>query len=76
MLLKKHFKASFADLCPISGTLANMAVFSALTKKGDKILTLGIEGGSHVSNEEPGAAGILGLKVFHIDFDKKTFQLI
>jgi glycine hydroxymethyltransferase len=32
--------------------------------------TLGIDGGSHVSHEEPGAAGILGLKVFHINFDK------
>ncbi len=69
---KKHFKANFVDLRPISGTLANMAVFSALAKKGDKILTLGIDGGSHVSHEEPGAAGILGLKVFHINFNKDS----
>ena len=69
---KKHFKAKFVDLRPISGTLANMAVFSTLAKKGDKILTLGIDGGSHVSHEEPGAAGILGLKVFHINFDESS----
>jgi len=72
---KAHFKANFADLRPISGTLANMATFAALAKKGDKILTLGIEGGSHISHEEFGAAGILGLKVFHFDFDKKELNI-
>ena len=68
---KKHFKCNFVDVRPISGTLANLAVFSALTKKGDKIMTLGIQGGSHVSHEEPGAAGILGLKIYHFDFDEE-----
>jgi glycine hydroxymethyltransferase len=69
---KKHFKCNLVDLRPISGTIANLAVFSALAKKGDKILTLGIEGGSHVSHEEFGAAGILGLKVYHFDFTKEV----
>ena len=68
---KKHFKCNFVDLRPISGTISNLAVFSALAKKGDKIITLGIEGGSHVSHEKFGAAGILGLKVYHFDFDEK-----
>ena len=72
---KKHFKANFVDIRPLSGTLANLATFSALSKRGDKIMTLGIEGGSHVSHEKPGAAGILGLRVFHFDFDKKTFNI-
>lgn len=68
---KKHFKCNFVDLRPLSGTMANLAVFSALAKKGDKILTLGIQGGSHISHEEFGAAGILGLKVYHFDFTKE-----
>ncbi len=72
---KKHFKVNFVDVRPISGTSANLATFSALTKRGDKILTLGIQGGSHVSHEIPGAAGILGLKVFHFDFDKKILNI-
>ncbi|PIY90938.1 MAG: serine hydroxymethyltransferase [Candidatus Nealsonbacteria bacterium CG_4_10_14_0_8_um_filter_35_10] len=72
---QKHFKCNFVDLRPISGTLANLAVFSALAKKGDKILTLGIEGGSHVSHEKFGAAGLLGLKVYHFDFDKKELNI-
>lgn len=68
---KKYFKCNFVDLRPISGTLSNLAVFSALAKRGDKIITLGIQEGSHISHEKVGAAGILGLKVYHFDFDKK-----
>ncbi len=70
-----HFKANFGDLRPISGTLANMATFAALIKKGDKIITLGIEGGSHVSHEIPGAAGLLGLDVHHFDVDYEKLNL-
>jgi len=72
---KEHFGANFVDLRPISGTLANLAVFSALAKNKDKILTLGINSGSHVSHEEPGVAGILGLEVFHIEFNKEELNI-
>ena len=72
---EKHFHANFVDIRPISGTLANFAVFSALAKKGDKILTLGIQDGSHISHETLGAAGMLGLKIFHIDSDKKKLNI-
>ncbi|MBD3207909.1 MAG: aminotransferase class V-fold PLP-dependent enzyme [Candidatus Nealsonbacteria bacterium] len=72
---KEHFNAQFADLRPISGTSANMAVFAALGKRGDKIITLGIGGGSHVSHEKPGAAGLLGLEVHHFDFDEEIFNI-
>jgi len=72
---KKHFGASFVDIRPISGTLANMAVFSALAKRGDSILTLGVPGGSHVSHEKAGAAGMLGLKSFHLGFDGERMTI-
>ena len=72
---KKHFGADFVDIRPISGTSANMAVFSALAERGDTILTLGIQGGSHVSHEKAGAAGMLGLKSFHLGFDGETMAI-
>ena len=72
---KEHFGANFADIRPISGTLANMAVFSALAERGDTILTLGIQGGSHVSHEKAGAAGMLGLKSFHLGFDGENMEI-
>ena len=70
-----HFRANFVDVRPISGTSANLAVFAALSNRDDKILTLGIQGGSHVSHEEPGAAGLLGLQVFHLGFDQQELAL-
>lgn len=72
---KKHFDASFVDIRPISGTSANMAVFSALAERGDSILTLGIQGGSHVSHEKAGAAGILGFKSFNLGFDGESMMI-
>jgi glycine hydroxymethyltransferase len=72
---KEHFSADFVDIRPISGTSANMAVFSALAERGDSILTLGIQGGSHVSHEKAGAAGILGLKSFQLGFDGETMTI-
>jgi len=60
---KKHFGANFCDIRPISGTLANYAMFAAISQRGDKILSLGVEHGSHVSHEKAGAAGTLGLEV-------------
>jgi glycine hydroxymethyltransferase len=66
---KKHFGANFCDIRPISGTIANYATFLALSQRGDKVLSLGVERGSHVSHEKAGAAGILGLEVGWLDFN-------
>ena len=61
--MKKHFGANFCDIRPLSGTIANYAMFAAISQRGDKILSLGVEHGSHVSHEKAGAAGTLGLEV-------------
>lgn len=66
---KKHFGANFVDVRPISGTIANYAAFSAISERGDRILSLGIENGSHVSHEKAGAAGFLGLEVGNLEYN-------
>lgn len=70
-----HFHANFVDVRPISGTLANFAVFSALAERGDTVMNLGIQGGSHVSHEQAGAVGVLGLKSYALPFDEKNLRL-
>lgn len=65
-----HFRCSFVDLRPISGTLANLAVFSALKNKNNRVITLGMTGGSHISHEKRGALGFLGFKIFHFDLKR------
>ncbi len=66
---KKHFGAGFCDARPISGTLANYAAFAAISSRGDRILSLGVEHGSHVSHEKAGAAGTLGLEVGWLEYN-------
>ncbi len=66
---KAHFKANFCDIRPISGAVANLAVFAGLGQRGDTILTLGIAGGSHISHEKIGASGLAGLNVEHLDIN-------
>lgn len=66
---KAHFKANFCDVRPISGAVANLAVFAGLGQRGDTILTLGLAGGSHISHEKIGAAGLVGFNVEHMDIN-------
>ncbi len=48
-VVRRAFGAGFAEVRPISGTQANMIVYSALLKAGDRIAALPMSNGSHVS---------------------------
>ncbi|WP_413824974.1 MULTISPECIES: serine hydroxymethyltransferase [unclassified Methanobrevibacter] len=83
-LSKKLFNADFVNVQPISGVTANLATFFAFTKPGDKIMTMSVPMGGHISHENVSAAGIRGLKnvfypfnpeVMNIDADKMQKQI-
>ncbi len=72
---KETFGAKYANVQPHSGTSANHIVFTALLDKGDKILSLGLDQGGHVSH---GAAVSFTGKYFDIEnyfVNKDTFLL-
>lgn len=72
-LMKKLFKAEFVDVRPISGVVANLAVYTAFTEPGDTLLALSIPSGGHITSgkkELGGTAGaVKGLTVEYLPFD-------
>ncbi|MEM1901346.1 MAG: serine hydroxymethyltransferase [Candidatus Nezhaarchaeales archaeon] len=83
-LSKKLFNCKYASVKPISGTISNLAVFTAFTKPGDTIMALNIPCGGHISFAEMGGAGVRGLSVIDLPFNEgdmnvdveKTVELI
>jgi glycine hydroxymethyltransferase len=74
-LLKSLYKVEYADVRPISGALANLAVFYAFAKPGDSAMSLNVSSGAHISYREFGSAGCRGLKVVDIPFDNGEMNI-
>ena len=78
-LAKKLFKAKFADVRPISGVVANLAVYSAFTNPGDVMLAPSIPAGGHISHgkkEHSGTAGLVhGLEIEFYPFDAEEMTI-
>jgi glycine hydroxymethyltransferase len=61
--------ARFAEVRPPSATVANLAVYTALTEPGDTIAVLPAWAGGHLSHHEVGAPGVRGLRVVELPYD-------
>ncbi len=78
-LAKKLYKAKFADVRPISGVVANLAVYSAFTDPGDIMLAPSIPAGGHISHgkkEHSGTAGLVhGLEIEFYPFNAEEMTI-
>ena len=73
--LKKLFQIPFANVQPHSGSQANMAVFLAELKVGEKIMGLNLSHGGHLTHGSPvNFSGFLFQSVFY-SLDLKTQRL-
>jgi glycine hydroxymethyltransferase len=68
-LLKKAFRARYADHRLVASMIGNMAVYAALTEPGDVIMSVSQPFGGHSSNRIDGPAGIRDLRIVDIPFD-------
>jgi len=74
-LAREVFACKFADVRSTSGTVANMAVLMALTKTRDKMTTVALSDGGHISHAKIGATGMRGIKTFNYPFDEKNMNI-
>ncbi|PKK85562.1 MAG: serine hydroxymethyltransferase [Thermoplasmata archaeon HGW-Thermoplasmata-1] len=74
-LAKKLFNCSFANIQATSGTVANMAVFKALAKPGERVTVLPTAAGAHISHGKIGGIGVRGLDTVEFPFDKENMNL-
>lgn len=78
-LAKKLFNAEHANVQPVSGLTANLAMYTALSEPGDKLICLSIPCGGHISSGKKklgGTAGAVhGLEVEYFPFDEKRMNI-
>ncbi len=74
-LAKDVFGCKFADVRSTSGTVSNMAVLMALTKTRDKMTTVALSDGGHISHAKIGATGMRGIKTYNYPFDERNMNI-
>ena len=69
---KKLFNCNFANVQPHSGAQANMAVFFALLNPGDKVLSMNLAHGGHLSHGSPVNISGKYWDIIHYGVSEKT----
>ncbi len=67
-LLKRALHADYADHRLCASMIGNLAVYTALTRPGDTIMSAPQPMGGHSSNRPDGPAGVRGLRIVDIPF--------
>jgi glycine hydroxymethyltransferase len=74
-LARRLFRCSFADVRPISGTIANLAVLKALAEPGDLVGTSRLADGAHISSAGFGAFGLRSVKPVYYAWDAERMTI-
>jgi glycine hydroxymethyltransferase len=74
-LLKRVFRAQYADHRLVASMIGNLAVYTALTEPGDVIMSIAQPLGGHSSNRLDGPAGVRGLKIVDVPMDPVELEV-
>lgn len=66
---------NLVDLRPVSGTIANAAVFRVLAEPGDKAVIAPVQAGAHVSHTKFGTLGALGIIQVDLPYDEEAMNV-
>ncbi|MEW5724032.1 MAG: serine hydroxymethyltransferase [Thermodesulfobacteriota bacterium] len=74
-LLKRAFRCRYADHRLMGSMLGNLAVYHALARPGDTIMSAAQPYGGHSSNRADGPAGMRGLNIVDVPFDPEELEV-
>lgn len=72
---RKVFNARFADVRPLSGHIADMAVLMGLTQRGEKVLSVSVENGGYQGVTSAGLGKVLGLTNLSFPYDREAVNI-
>jgi glycine hydroxymethyltransferase len=74
-IARKVFNARYANVMPLSGHTANMAVLLSLTERDDKIVSVSPENGGYPGISHEGLGSLLGLKNLYFPYDNAAVNI-
>ncbi|MEM0021129.1 MAG: serine hydroxymethyltransferase [Fervidicoccaceae archaeon] len=74
-MIGKSLETQYIETRPISGTIANAAVFRVLGDPGDRALIAPVQAGSHVSHTKFGTLGALGMTQVYMPYDEERMNV-
>jgi glycine hydroxymethyltransferase len=72
---RKVFNARYADVRPLSGHTADMAVLMSLTSRGDGMISMAAEDGGYPGITHLGLGRILGLRNLYFPYDRSAVNV-
>ena len=73
-LAKQLFKAPFANIQSISGTVSNIATLKAISNPGDDITAVSTADGGHISHARMGAVGLRDLNLSTYPWNEERME--
>ncbi|MHA1652285.1 MAG: serine hydroxymethyltransferase [Candidatus Helarchaeota archaeon] len=73
-LAKQYWRAGFADVRPISGVVANLIAYIAISQPGDTLMCLQIPDGGHISHNLT-SRNVHGLQIQYLEFDHSIMNV-
>ncbi|MBI3841466.1 MAG: serine hydroxymethyltransferase [Thaumarchaeota archaeon] len=74
-IARKVFKARYADVRPLSGHTADMAILLSLAARGDKVVSVSPQNGGYPGISASGLGNLLGLGNLYFPFDEVAVNI-
>ncbi|BBD72755.1 serine hydroxymethyltransferase [Sulfodiicoccus acidiphilus] len=74
-LMNRLTSSKYCDVRPISGTIANAAVFRVLAEPGEQAAIAPVQAGAHVSHTKFGTLGALGIRQVELPYDRERMNV-